>query len=135
MGKEDAVQKSLLPISDNAPSPVWMSRGRCVYSNSAHDYAILPIAVALFWDQGGRGIAQSKPLSMIFTILTHCLNTTDINNYFLRAQGRRFCLGATLKGPSALAPLDYYSGAPDGGCNPRLSADVIPKTCHRPLFA
>ena len=104
MGKEDAVQKSLLPISDNAPSPVWMSRGRCVYSNSAHDYAILPIAVALFWDQLCREIAHPEPLSMIFTILTHCLNTTDIANYFAWAQGLWFSLGAMLQlsppGPS-----------------------------------
>ena len=71
---------------------------------------------------------------MIFTILTHCLNTTDTNNYFVRTQGRRFCLGAMLKGSSTLAHLDYYSWFPDGD-NPRLSADAIPKTCYQPIFA
>ena len=49
--------------------------------NSKYVYAISPIALATFWDEGGRQIARSKPLSMIFTILSHRLNTTDVRNY------------------------------------------------------
>ena len=48
--------------------------------------------------KGGREIAKSKPLSMIFTILTHCMNKTEIDNYFARTQGRWFGLGKMLKG-------------------------------------
>ena len=55
-----------------------MSKDLERYSNSEYVYAIFPIAIALFWGKGGRGIANSKPLSMIFAILTHCLNTTAV---------------------------------------------------------
>ena len=97
MSEEDAVRKCLLPISDNVTSRDWMSRDLSVYSNSEYVYAIYPIAVDLVWGQWGREIAKSESLSTIFAILTHCLNTTDNNNYFVRAQGQWFCLGAMLK--------------------------------------
>ena len=58
-------------IIDNAQSMVWMSRDLSVYPNSEYVYSTPPIAVALFWDQGESEIAKSKPLSAIFTILTH----------------------------------------------------------------
>ena len=82
--KEDAVQKFIILISDNAQSRVWMSQDLSVYSNFQYVYAIFPTSVASFWGQGGRGIIESKSLSMIFTILTHCLNKTAINNYSAR---------------------------------------------------
>ena len=91
MNKEGDVQKSLLPISDNAALLVWMPRDLSIYSNSERVYAICPTAVALLRGQGCREISQSAPLSMIFAILTHCLKTTAINNYFIRTQGQRFC--------------------------------------------
>ena len=96
MSKEDDVRKSPLPISDNVASRVWMSHDLSIYSNSEYVYTIFSIAVALFWDQGCREIAQSEPLSTICTILTHCLNATAINNYFVRTQGRWFGLDAML---------------------------------------
>ena len=99
MAKEDALRKCLLPVSDNVTSRVWMSRDLSVYSNSEYFYAIFPIAVALFWDRWGREIPKWKPSSMIFTTLTHCLNKTDIDNYFVRTQGHWFRRDTTLKEP------------------------------------
>ena len=98
MNKEDDVRKSPLPISDNVTSRAWMSRDLSIYSNSRYAYANLPSAVDLFWDQGGREIAHPKPLPMIFTITTHCLDATATNNYFVRAQCRWFFLDTMLKG-------------------------------------
>ena len=94
--KEDALQKCRLPISDNVQSRVWMSHDLSVYSNSEYVYAIFPIAGALFWDKGVREIAKAQPLSTIFTILTHRLNTTAINKYFVRTHGRWLSMGAML---------------------------------------
>ena len=76
----DAIQKRLSPISENARNRVWTSRELGVYSNSEFVYAICPIAIALVWGKGGRRIVDSESLSMISTILTHCLNTTAISN-------------------------------------------------------
>ena len=67
-----------------------MSRDLRNYDNVEYVYAISPIALAPFWDKGGREIDRSKQLSTIFAILSHRLDATDVNNYFVRAEGRWF---------------------------------------------
>ena len=81
------VRRILLPANLNVRAKVWMSRDLRIYSNSEYVYAIPPIALAVFWDKGGRGNPTSHPFSMIFTILSHWLDTSDVRNYL--AIGRR----------------------------------------------
>ena len=57
-----------------------------------------------------RGGVESKPLSMIFAILTHCLGATDINNYSLSAKGRWFFEDTCLEWTSPLSPLKDWEG-------------------------
>ena len=87
MPKSDAVEKCLDAISENVRNQIWLCPSLSIYSNSAYVYAIFPIAVSLFWEKGGREIAESMPLSMISTIPSHVLNTTDVNNYSERTTG------------------------------------------------
>ena len=124
MGKEDAVRKSLLPISGDLS----------ICSNSEYFYAIFAIAVVLRREQGGREIAQSESLSTIGAILTHCLDTTATNNYFVRTQGQWFCLATMLKGTAPVGPQDDFPEYPEGP-NPRLAADAAPKAFYRASFA
>ena len=114
MAIEDAIQKCLAPISENARTRIWMSQELSVYSNSEFAYAIFPIAIALFCDKGGREIAESEPLSMICAILTHCLNTMDINIYSVRTKGQRFCQDSMLIASSPLAHLEVFGKFKDG---------------------
>ena len=86
-----AIQKRPPAISENVRNRIRMSPELSIYSNSAYVYAISPIAIALFWGKGGRGIAESEPLYMISTTPTHCPNTTGISNYSVRTKGRWFC--------------------------------------------
>ena len=65
-----------------------MSRDLKIYANSKYVCAISPIALAMSWDKGGREIARPIPFDMVFTILTHFLNKTAVNNYFVRTQGQ-----------------------------------------------
>ena len=95
-----------------------MSQDLKIYSSSEYVYAIPPFALALWWGNGGREISRPKPLFMVFTNLTHCLNTTAGNNYFFRTQCRWFCLGAILKGSSPVSPLSMMSRKPNGGKPP-----------------
>ena len=81
ISKEDAIRKRPVPIYENVRNRTWMSQELSIYSNSEYAYAIFPIEIGLFWDRWGRQIAESKALSMIFTILTHCPNTTPISNF------------------------------------------------------
>ena len=68
-------------------------------------------------------------MSMLFTILTHRLNATAINNYSVRTKGRRFCEDTMLISPSPLSPLGYRwevgwaggGGGSEDGRNPRLT--------------
>ena len=83
MSKENAARKSLLPVNLNSLAKVWMPHDIRIPSDSEYVYAIFTIALALFLDKGVREIATSKPLSMEFTILSHCLNKPDFDNYFL----------------------------------------------------
>ena len=63
---------------------------------------------------------------MIFAILTHCLNKTDIINYSVRTKGRWFCEDKCLAGFFPLAPLDDWERS-IGGSNPRNVAEEVPK--------
>ena len=47
MSQEDAVRKSLFPISLNVRTQIWMSRDLKIFSNSEYAYAIFPVAIAL----------------------------------------------------------------------------------------
>ena len=132
--KENDVQKCHSPISDNVRKRIRMSQDLSIYSNSEYVYAIFPSAVAFFLDKGRRKIVLPKPLSMIFTIPTHCLNTTATNNYSIRTKGQWFCLGSTLIGSSPLAPLVDFDKKPDGP-NPLLAAEVAPETFYQSLVA
>ena len=86
-----------------------MSHDLRISPNSEYVYAAPP-PVAPFWGKRGRGIDTAKPLSMIFTILSHRLNTPDVNNYFGRGGGQLFCLEAMLKWAGPLSPLDVFPG-------------------------
>ena len=120
---EGAVRKCLLPISLDDRAEIWMSRDLKVFPNSEYANAIFPIAISSFWGKGGRGIPNSKPLSTIFAILTHRLNKTDIDNYFVRTPGRWFFLDTMLKLPSPLSPLDDFPGN-QSGPNPRMASET-----------
>ena len=112
--KVDAIRKCLAPIPDNARARIWMYQDLSLYPNSVYVYAIVSIAIALSWDKGGREIAESKPLSMICAILTHCLNTMDINIYSVRTKGQRFCQDSMLIASSPLAHLEVFGKFKDG---------------------
>ena len=102
--QEGAAKKSLLPICLNARRvDLDVSRSISI-PNPEYAYAVFPIAIAFSRGKRGREIANSKPVSMIFPILTHCLNKGDINNYFVRTMGPLFCLDAMSRGSSHLAP-------------------------------
>ena len=108
MAIEDEIRKCIAPISENARTRIWMSRGLSVYYNSEFACAIFPIAISLFWDKGGREIVEAEPLSTIFTILTHCLGKTSTNNYSIRPKGQWSCQDVMLEGSSPLAPLGDF---------------------------
>ena len=91
-----AVKKCLGPIDGNARNKVWTPPDLNVYANNEYVYAIYPIAIALFWERGGKEICESKALTVIFTIMTHCLNVTAPNNYAIRAVGKWSC-GNTIQ--------------------------------------
>ena len=113
--KEDSVRRIILPENLNARTKVWMSQELSIYPNSEYAYDISPIAPSLFWDKGCRGISESLPLSMIFAILTHCLNTTAINNSRFMTDCQWFSLDTSIKGLVHMAPL-YTS--PDAKVGP-----------------
>ena len=117
---EDSIQKFLAPISVNARTRIWTAQDLSLYSNSEYLYAIFPIAIAVFWDRGGRAIVESEPLPLIFAILTHCLNKTATNNYSVRTKGQWFFQDAILIGSSPLATLEDFGKLKDGP-NPRLA--------------
>ena len=114
MSIEGAIRKCLSPISENARNRSWMAQDLSVYSNTELVYAILPISIALSWGKGGRRIVESETMPMIFTILTHCVNTTATNNYSVRTKGQRFCADTMLTGSSPLAPLGDWGKSKDG---------------------
>ena len=64
-----------------------MPRDLSIYDNSEYVYAAPPIGLAFPLDKGDREIAESKPSSMICSILTRCLNMTDVANYIVSADG------------------------------------------------
>ena len=134
MPKSDAVEKRIGPISGNTRNQIWMCPSLSIYSNSEYVYAIPPTAVALFWRKGGRGISESKPLSMIFAILSHILNTTDVNNYSVRTTGGCSFEDTMAKGSFPLAPLEGW-GRSHSGSNPRSVGEDAPKTFYGSLFA
>ena len=107
--QENAVRKILIPENLNCRAKVWMAQDLSIYTNSEYVYATYPIALSFFYGKGCREIAELKPLSMISTILPHGLNTTDINNYFVRTDRRWFWLDTSIKGLAPLAPLDTFS--------------------------
>ena len=71
---------------------------------------------------------------MIFTILTHCLNSADANSYFGRAECRRFFLDTTAKGLVPIAPLDAFQGG-EVGPRRRLSNGRDPTSFYLTLSA
>ena len=112
--KEGAVQKSLETASLDALSKVRAPKDLSTCSYSGYVSAIFPIAIELPLWEGGREIAEPKQVSMIFVILAHCLNTTDVNNYCVRADGQWFCLDTTIKGHVPLSPLCNFSDSKVG---------------------
>ena len=92
-----------------------------------------PIALASVWSKGGREIANSGPPSVLFTTLTHCLNTPAADNYFVWAEGKWFRPDKVLKGSVPLSPLCSH---PEGktGPNPRLENDLAPPAFYLFLY-
>lgn len=114
------MRNSLLPIDLNPRTKVWAPRDLKIYHNSEYRYAISPIAVALFRDKGGRRIKRtSKPLSMIFASLTHCLNTKASGKYFAREDGRWSRPDTMIRWPDPLVPAGTFLGG-DTGRRPAL---------------
>ena len=97
--KEDESQKRMGTENNNVRNKVWMSRDVSTYSNSGYVFATSPIDLSMFRGKRGREIATSHPLSMMFAILTRCLNTTEVDNYFARSEGQWFGLDTAIKGP------------------------------------
>ena len=72
---EDDVRKSANGINISGRNKIRAPRDISVTPpNSEFFYEACPAAIALFWGNGGRKIHRPGPLSMIFAILTHCLN-------------------------------------------------------------
>ena len=134
MPSSDTVWKCLDPISENARNKIWMCPELSIFSNSEYVCAIFPIPIALFWEKGGREICLSRPLSLLFIILSHCLNTKDVNNYSVRKTGKWSCGDAVLKGSAPLAHLDDF-GKYANGSKPRIVGGNIPKTPHQSSVA
>ena len=87
MSIQDAAQKVTTCINENVGETVWMSRDLSIYSNS--EFFSLPDGSRRLRCSGvNGGIWRSNPLSMIFTTLSHCLNSTSISNYFVRPDGQ-----------------------------------------------
>ena len=132
--KDDAVGKCLDPISENVRNKIRMCPESSVFSNSEYVYAIFPISIALFWGKGGEEICRPRPLSLIFAILSHCLNTTAVNNYSIRTIGKWSCGDTVLKGSPPLAhPSDFER--PPNGPNARIVGGNPPRKFYRPLLA
>ena len=131
----EAVMKCLGPISENVRNKARMSPHLQIYSNSEYVYATFPIALSLFWGKGGGEICLSRPLSVIFIILSRCLYTTASNNYYVRTHGQWSCDDAIQQGHVPLAPLDDWEKYPNGS-NPRVSSGTAPETFYYedPLF-
>ena len=127
----EAVRKSLDPIDPKVRNKTWMSSELCVYANNEYVFATFPIALALFWDMGGKEICETRSLTVIFTILSHCLSTTATNNYSLRTLGKWSCEDTVQKGSVPLAPVDDFLENPGGS---KLEGNV-PKTFYSSLFA
>ena len=87
-----------------------------------------------FLGKGGRAICLSRPLSSIFTILSHCLSTTAVNNYSVRTTGKWSCGDMVLKGSFPLVPL-YDFGKYPNGHKPRNVGENAPETFYRSLSA
>ena len=80
------------------------------------------------------GNFPSRPLSLIFTIPSHCLNTAGVNNLSVRTIGKWSCEDTVLKGSVHLAPLGDF-GKSANGSNPRIVGRNAPKTFPRSLVA
>ena len=79
-----AVRKSLGPIGAKVRNKTLTSQDVSVYASNEYVFAKFQIALALLWDKDGEEICESMPLTVILTILTHCLSATDPNNYSIR---------------------------------------------------
>ena len=95
-----------------------------IYSNSEYVYAIFSIAVSLPRGKGGREIAESRPLSMISAMLSHVLNTMDVNNYSVRTTGKWHCGDTRAKWSPPLTPRED-SGMSPNGPNPRSVGEDV----------
>ena len=128
----EAVRKSLDPIDPKVRNKAWMSSELCVYANNEYVFATFPIALALFWDKGGKEICESRSLTVIFTILTHCLSTTATNNYSVRTLGKWSCGDTIQKGSAPLAPVGDFLENPGGS---KVDVGKVPKTFYSSLSA
>ena len=112
--RHQAARESLDPIDPEARNATWISPELSVFSNNEYVFATFPIALALFWDNGGKEICESRSLTVIFTILSHCLSATAANNYSLRTLGK--CLAKTRfkKGLRRSHRSAIFSKIPEG---------------------
>ena len=125
-----AVRKSLDPIDPKVRNKTWMSPELCVYANNEYVFATFPIALALFCDKGWKEICESRSLTVIFTILTHCLSTTATNNYSIRTLGKWSCDDTIQKGSVPLAPVGDFPENPHGS---KVDVGNVPKTFYSSL--
>ena len=84
--------------------------------------------------KGGKETHESKPLYSTITIPPHCLNTTDVNNYSVRANGKWSCGCTILKESDPLRPLGGF-GKSHNRPIPRVVEENAPMTFYRSLLA
>ena len=87
ISKEDEARRHLNSAIINVRSKIWMSRALKIFPNLEYFYDVSPFPSCVVLEKRGRCIPQSQSLVMILAILTHCLNATAVDNYFVRAEG------------------------------------------------
>ena len=111
--KREAEGECRDPISANVRHQGWMCPALSAYSNSGYAYATIQIALALLWGKGGGETCLSKPLYVSFAIPSHCLNTTDANNYSVRTHAKWSCGDTITKESAATANLGDFGKYPN----------------------
>ena len=127
MSIEEAVRKSTNCNNLNSRNKIRRPRDLNIFANSEFRFTCLPIATALPWGNGGREMPRPKALTMIFTIFTHFLNSTNANNYFVRTGGRWFCLYTTIQFHVHLAHMGTLLGGIDES-NPLRASGISTKS-------
>ena len=129
---EKDAQKRTDAINANVRNAARRSSDLRFYSISGISYALTDrnrACLESMWGLGG--VFVSKPLSIISTILTHCLNSPSIGNYFIRAECRGSRLNAAIKGLAPLSLPDSHPACPNHrlGWKTELPRSLFARRC------